>query len=345
MTPAKILIVDDEVELERLIRQRFRKKIKAKELDFLFAINGQAALEQLQTDHQIDMVITDINMPHMDGLTLLGKLSALDRSLRAVVMSAYSDMHNIRKAMNQGAFDFLVKPIDFQDLEITIQKTLDFVQQIRAKQEQIQQAQRQLQHFAYHDPLTELPNRARFRQRLTERITQQTSRPEYYAILFMDLDCFKSVNDQFGHSAGDQLLKCVAQRLQGCLRERDMVSRLGGDEFAILLDSVYTLDEVTAVATRILERLQHPFQLGEFTVKSQASIGIALSQSAYAKPEALLHDADVAMYCAKKQGKGRFEVFNLSLRTELCPPMSAGFIPRLDLPTDPPIQSAAQEFG
>ncbi len=122
--PANVLVVDDEPDLEALIRQKFRKKIQAKEFQFIFASNGVDALEKLQQHAGIDIVLTDLNMPEMDGLTLLGKLSELDVLLKAVVISAYDDMANIRTAMNRGAFDFLTKPLDFQDLEITIDKTL-----------------------------------------------------------------------------------------------------------------------------------------------------------------------------------------------------------------------------
>jgi len=122
--PAKILVVDDEPDLEALIRQRFRKKIQAQELQFIFACNGVDALGKLRDNPGIDIVLTDINMPEMDGLTLLGELSKLDVLLKTVIVSAYDDMRNIRTAMNRGAFDFITKPIDFQDLEITIDRTL-----------------------------------------------------------------------------------------------------------------------------------------------------------------------------------------------------------------------------
>lgn len=128
---AKILIVDDEPDLELLIQQKFRKKIREKEFQFIFAHNGIEALEKLQADPEIDLVLTDINMPEMDGLTLLTKLNELNSILKAVIVSAYGDMENIRTAMNRGALDFLTKPIDFQDLEITINKTLHQVRQLR----------------------------------------------------------------------------------------------------------------------------------------------------------------------------------------------------------------------
>jgi sigma-B regulation protein RsbU (phosphoserine phosphatase) len=120
----KILVVDDEPDLEVLIRQKFRRQIRDKTFDFLFAQNGVEALEKLKEDPDIAVVLSDINMPVMDGLTLLSRISDLSSSLKAVIVSAYGDIQNIRTAMNRGAFDFLTKPIDFQDFETTIQKTV-----------------------------------------------------------------------------------------------------------------------------------------------------------------------------------------------------------------------------
>jgi two-component system sensor histidine kinase/response regulator len=133
MSPTKILVVDDEWELERLIRQRFRKKINSKEIDFIFASNGVEALEKIQAE-DIDLVLTDINMPQMDGIALIDAISQMNTSLRAVVISAYSHTSDMRQAMNVGAFDFLAKPIDFRDLEQTIEKTQQHVEQIKARQ-------------------------------------------------------------------------------------------------------------------------------------------------------------------------------------------------------------------
>jgi len=363
---AKILVVDDEIDLQRLILQRFRKQIKAKELDFVFATDGLEAIDRLQTNStEIDMILTDLNMPRMDGLTLLTKLAEIDRSLKAVVISAYGDIPNIRRAMNWGAFDFITKPIDFHDLEITIAKTLESVQQVRQKQAQIEQVQAQLLHAAYHDPLTDLPNRSWFIRRLNELIEQQAAT---YAVLFIDLDRFKLINDSLGHLAGDQLLQFVAERLQSCVQSSNLkpahstpslnagsdvgsdagsdlatgiaslniaslntgslntarlstvarlntVARLGGDEFAILLESA-DITEATAVARRIKEQLAQPFQLDEGDVYSEASIGITFGSNSYERPEELLRDADIAMYCAKARGKNRFEVFDPIMQTQ-----------------------------
>lgn len=128
---AKILVVDDETDLEVLIKQKFRKQIRQNEYEFIFAINGKDALEKLLTETDTDIVLSDINMPEMDGLTLLSKISELNPLLKSVIVSAYGDMENIRTAMNRGAFDFITKPINFEDLTITVEKTLKHAQQLK----------------------------------------------------------------------------------------------------------------------------------------------------------------------------------------------------------------------
>ena len=129
--PSRILVVDDEPDLEPLILQRMRRQIRSSEYEFVFAQNGVEALEKLMADSTIDMVLSDINMPKMDGLTLLQQLPSVDPNLRAVIISAYGDMDNIRTAMNRGAFDFVTKPIDFDDLKITITRTLEHLAEWR----------------------------------------------------------------------------------------------------------------------------------------------------------------------------------------------------------------------
>jgi DNA-binding NtrC family response regulator len=122
--PYRILMVDDEPDLEPLMLQRMRSKIQSGEYSFVFAQNGVEALNVLKEQEDIDIVISDINMPHMDGLTLLEQIPKVDPSIRAIIISAYGDMKNIRTAMRRGAFDFIIKPVDFEDLEQTIERTL-----------------------------------------------------------------------------------------------------------------------------------------------------------------------------------------------------------------------------
>ncbi len=169
--PAKILVVDDEPDLEPLLRQKFRKEIRQKKLQFIFAHNGLEALEKLEAQPDTDIVLTDISMPEMDGLTLLTKINELYPRIKAVIISAYGDLENIRTAMNSGAFDFLTKPINFQDLEITTNKTLQHVQQMKAALEQerlTQQAQAEL--------LINLQQEVRERQRAEEALRESERR-------------------------------------------------------------------------------------------------------------------------------------------------------------------------
>ena len=128
---AKILVVDDETDMEVLIKQKFRQKIRDHSYEFVFAGNGNEALAKLSQHPDVDIVLSDINMPEMDGLTLLTRLHELSPLIKAVIVSAYGDMENIRLAMNRGAFDFLTKPVNFEDMQLTVQKTIQHVGQLR----------------------------------------------------------------------------------------------------------------------------------------------------------------------------------------------------------------------
>lgn len=135
----KLLVVDDEDDVEQLVRQKFRRQIREQEYEFIFAQNGVEALLKLKEHPDTDMVFSDINMPEMDGLTLLEKISELNPLLKTVIISAYSDMENIRLAMNRGAFDFICKPFDFEDFEKTLKKTLKNVRQLKDTLQAIQE--------------------------------------------------------------------------------------------------------------------------------------------------------------------------------------------------------------
>jgi diguanylate cyclase (GGDEF)-like protein/PAS domain S-box-containing protein len=175
----------------------------------------------------------------------------------------------------------------------------------------------QLQHQAFHDPLTGLPNRALFIDRLEHALTRANRRGSKVAVLFMDLDNFKIINDSLGHKAGDQLLIAVAERLKAPLRPEDTAARLGGDEFTILVEDISSVGDVARIAVRIAEILQPPFALGEQEVFATVSTGIALNSPAHEKPADLLRHADMAMYRAKRRGKARYEVFEPSMDTKV----------------------------
>ncbi len=173
----------------------------------------------------------------------------------------------------------------------------------------------QLRHQAFHDPLTDLPNRALFMDRLRHALVRMKRRKKPAAVLFLDLDNFKLVNDSLGHEAGDRLLVSVAQRLRGCLRTEDTAARFGGDEFTILLEDVRHAGDAVRVARQITQALNAPFALEGREVFINASIGIALSTSSSERPTDLLRNADAALYRAKASGKAACEVFDAATNT------------------------------
>ena len=175
-------------------------------------------------------------------------------------------------------------------------------------------AEAQLLHDAFHDGLTGLPNRALFIDRLEHAMRLAQRRKDYlFAVLFLDLDRFKVVNDSLGHAIGDQLLIASAGRMETCLRIGDTVARFGGDEFAILLEDIDGIDEATNIANRLQQKITSPIVLDGHEVFITASIGIAMSSVEYLEPINLLRDADTAMYRAKGLGRSRYEVFNSSM--------------------------------
>ncbi len=205
-------------------------------------------------------------------------------------------------------------------------------------------AKEQLLYTAFHDALTGLPNRALLMDRLMQAIQRGKRRGSgsyQFAVLFLDLDRFKVINDSLGHRIGDQLLVGIGQRLSTCMRAMDTVARLGGDEFVVLLDDIKDTSDAVEVAERLLKLLAAPFNLGDHEVYTTVSIGISLSavvsdQLAYDQPEELLRDADIAMYRAKRLGKARYELFSSGMHTYA--------ITRLQLETDLRRGIERQEF-
>jgi diguanylate cyclase (GGDEF)-like protein/PAS domain S-box-containing protein len=177
-------------------------------------------------------------------------------------------------------------------------------------------AEEQIHYAAFHDGLTRLPNRTLLSDRLSMAVQRSKFSPEYnFAVLFIDLDRFKIVNDSLGHDKGDRLLIDLSRRLEQCVRKVDTVARLGGDEFAILLDGIINLEVAQEIAARIQESLEVPFILEGNEFLTTASIGIAYSELGYESAEDMLRDADAAMYRAKANGKARHEIFNPAMHT------------------------------
>jgi diguanylate cyclase (GGDEF)-like protein len=190
----------------------------------------------------------------------------------------------------------------------------------------------ELTYRAYHDPLTRLANRTLFVERLEDSLREDEGTPRRLAVLFLDVDNFKNVNDSLGHAAGDRLLVAVAGRIEGCLRQPDTAARFGGDEFAVLLRDAADDHAVGTAATRILQALENPFSIGGHEVFVSASIGVALPDEEDTTVDELLRNADVAMYMAKDSGKSRFAVFE--------PHMHKAAVERMQLESD--LQRALQ---
>jgi diguanylate cyclase (GGDEF)-like protein len=181
-------------------------------------------------------------------------------------------------------------------------------QQLRAEILAYHITEKKLVHQASHDPLTGLANRTLFMERLENALARTKQEYSLLAVLFVDLDRFKSVNDTLGHSIGDRLLVAISHRLQTCLRPGDVIARLGGDEFTLLLDKIENANDAVQIADRIQRELNLPFHLGGHEIVISASIGIAFNLTGYERPEDLLHKADITMYRAKTAGKGRYEI-------------------------------------
>jgi diguanylate cyclase (GGDEF)-like protein len=189
---------------------------------------------------------------------------------------------------------------------------------LRREIEERRKAEQQLYFEAHHDALTRLPNRAMFSERLSYALSHLKRHPNNrFAVLFIDLDRFKTINDTLGHFTGDQFLIEIASRLSDCVRDNDVLARLGGDEFVILLDSVQSAQDVEDVASRIINMVRKPFSLEGHTLYSNASIGVAPSHTRYKDASEILRDADAAMYQAKNLGRGRYVFFDESMREQL----------------------------
>ena len=255
-------------------------------------------------DARFDCVLLDLSLPDADGLEALAQVRTVALDVPVVVLTGRSDERIAVQAVHDGAQDYLLKgEVDGRLLSRAITYAIE--------RKRVEAA---LAHQALHDGLTGLPNRALFDDRLAQAVARLGRHDGCLAVLFCDLDRFKVVNDSLGHGCGDRLLVAVADRLRGVLRAGDTAARFGGDEFVVLCDEVAGEHQAVAVAERIAAALDAPFPLEDEEVYVRTSIGIAIATTPDARPEALVRDADAAMYRAKEHGGGTFEVFDDAMR-------------------------------
>ncbi|WP_271254443.1 putative bifunctional diguanylate cyclase/phosphodiesterase [Pseudanabaena sp. Chao 1811] len=309
-----ILVVDDEAEIQRLMLQRFRKKIQSGELAFQFAQNGVDAIQILRDSHEISVVLTDIRMPEMDGLTLLSNLAEFDRPLKAVVVSAYGDMKNIRTAMNWGAFDFVTKPIDFADLEITLNKTLAFVNNLQEKEQKLQEALNTLHNLVFYDQLTGMPNRNGLIKYIAKSIVLKQTRGDAFALLILDIERYAIIKSGFGHALSDRLLIEVAKRLEQWNVNSKVVARLDNNELAVLLQDLESPASLTKYIKQLHQLFEVPIQLDEISISSLIHVGVASSDLPYDQPEDILRAADTAIHYAKQAVGTRTVFFDTNMQ-------------------------------
>jgi diguanylate cyclase (GGDEF)-like protein len=246
-------------------------------------------------EHAADCVVLDLELAGA-SLEPLARLRAVALDAPVLVLSGCEQDELGAQAVAEGAQDHLVKgQVDARGLARAIGYAIE-----RAR------VQRTLAHQALHDPLTGLPNRALFEDRLRQAMARVRRHGVASAVLFCDLDDFKSVNDRLGHAAGDDLLVAVAERIVGVLRTQDTAARLGGDEFAVLCEDVTGTHHAFAIAERLLAELRE--------ISVSASIGLAIAHDGTERPEALLREADAAMYRAKRRGGGVAELFDAEMR-------------------------------
>ncbi len=340
----KVLLIEDDSSQAQLV-QLMLSKAKGIEFNVEWSDCISKALERLAAEG-IGIVLLDLNLPDSEGIDSYVKIGVLAQNIPIIVLTGIDDEALAVKAVQMGAQDYLIKgqintsylvrSIRYaihrklaeemlrrahNDLEIrVVERTEELSKANELLEKEIAErkwTEEQLMRSAFYDTLTGLPNRALLMDRLGILIRHAERQNDYlFAVLFLDLDRFKVINDSLGHIFGDQLLIAIARRLEACLRPGDTVARFGGDEFVILLDGITDVSDAALISERIQNEIKLPFDLeGQREVFTTASIGIALNNIGYDRPEDILRDADTAMYRAKALGKARHEVFDPSMHS------------------------------
>jgi len=301
----KILLVEDNSDDVEFLRQSIRRH-HSRAIDITRVDCIRDAEKALHND-RFDVVLLDLHLPDASGTECVDRLQHADALMPIVVLSGQGDEDFTVDILNRGVQDYLVK---WEGDGRIILRAIRYA--IERKRSEVK-----LNYLARHDSLTGIPNRQYLRDQLEHATARAFRARQKLALLFLDLDRFKIVNDTLGHELGDELLRAVVQRLRASVREGDLLARLGGDEFAVLLENVDGALDLEAIASNIVGRFAEPFELGGRQVSVTASVGITLYPTDSVDPVALLNNADIAMYQAKEQGRNTFKFFTQSMQEQL----------------------------
>lgn len=295
---AKILVVDDcadnvDLMLE-ILREAGYANVTATMLpDQVCALHRQ---------HNYDLILLDLQMPGLNGFQVMKGLKEIEQEGYLPVLALTAQPSFKIAALEAGARDFISKPFDLLEVHKRIHNMLE----VRLLYKELAQYSKRQQELALHDPLTGLPNRRLLEDRIETTVQHALRNGRKAAVMYLDLDGFKPINDTHGHAYGDEILKLVAQRLVGSSRKEDTVARVGGDEFVIVLGDVGGLGDAREPASKLIEVVSEPYLVNGITLRLSTSIGIALFPDDAESVGDLMHAADNALYDAKRSGKNRF---------------------------------------
>lgn len=308
---SRVLIVDDDHDGAESIADL----IDARGCRVATAHNTRDALARL-AEFAPQVMLVDLRLGQENGLDLIGRIKEIDPDLICLVVTANADKESAVGALRRGAYDYLTKPVDPEELFQALQRAFDVVQLMldnRRMIQELQAAKGYAEKLALNDSLTGLANRHAFQTQLDQAISQTRRLGKLAAILILDLDGFKQVNDTHGHQMGDQLLQRIAERLKTCVRCTDSVARLGGDEFAVTLVNLDSFEDVRRPADLILRCICKPIMIDGITVEVGASIGVSLCPLDADEAGELMRRADVALYAAKAAGRGTMRCYDAEL--------------------------------
>lgn len=300
--PFHILVVDDD----RSMRIALSKAVAQDNYVLELARNGQHALE-LSQRRMPDLILMDALMPEMDGFIACRRIRQLPggEEVPILMITGLEDEHSIARAFSAGATDYVPKPVHFALLRQRVARLL-----------QASKAEQHVRKLAYFDTLTGLPNRANLMQTLKVTLNRAIANQTMVAVLFLDLDRFKLINDTLGHDAGDLLLKAAADRIRRCVRESDFVARLGGDEFTVVLQDAVSRDNIVQIAEKICKSLADPFVFLRQKMFLSASIGISLFPDDASDITTLFKHADSAMFRAK-ESRNHYSFYTHGMEDEI----------------------------